>query len=182
MSSKKKLIGVLALGQVPENALDIISFRIKEHLHITPHLFPALDSPEYAFNEKRFQYDAGIIIDTLESMRFNNVEKVIGVTSRDIFIPIFTHVYGEARQGGKCALVSLFRLRENPDGSVPSAKIINERVAKVALHELGHLYNLLHCGNKKCLMHFSGCVKELDEGSIDLCEYCAIYIKDKLRR
>ena len=181
MSLQKKRIGVLALGQLPAQALDIISSQIKDHLDVMPRILPALDNPEYAFNDKRFQYDAGIVIDALESMQFNDVEKVIGVMDMDLFIPIFTHVYGEARQGGTCAVVSLFRLKESTDGAVPPAVLIYKRAAKVALHELGHLFNLLHCENKECLMHFSGCVKELDDSSSALCEYCAIFLQDKLR-
>ena len=143
---------------------------------------PPLKNPEYAFDERRYQYDAGIIIEALESMDFKNYEKVIGVLNLDLFIPIFTHVFGEAKQGGKFALVSLFRLGENPDGSIPTSGLIYERAAKVVLHELGHLFNLLHCDNKRCLMHFSGCVNELDEKPYYLCEYCSIYLQDEIRR
>lgn len=182
MNLKKRFIGVLPLGQVPEIALNVISTRIKDYSNFTTHILPSLEYPEYAFDDRRLQYDAGIIIEALESMQFNDYEKVIGVFNMDIFIPIFTHVYGEARQGGKFALVSLFRLGKTPDGSVPAIDLVYERAAKVALHELGHLFNLLHCENKSCLMHFSGCVKELDESPHDLCEYCAIYLQDELSR
>lgn len=94
---------------------------------------------------------------------------------------IFTHVFGEARQGGKCGLVSLFRLMKNPDGSTPPKSLLDKRAVKVALHELGHLLDLLHCEHKKCLMHFSGGVDEVDNMSLELCEYCTIYLQDKLR-
>jgi archaemetzincin len=70
---------------------------------------------------------------------------------------------------------------KNPDGSAPPESLIHERAAKVALHELGHLLDLLHCEHKKCLMHFSGGTDEVDEMSLDLCEYCSIYLLDKLR-
>ena len=182
MSSKERLIGVLPLGEVPEIALNIISTHISGHLHLSTQTLPPLKNPEYALDERRYQYDAGIIIETLESMDFKNCEKVIGILNLDLFIPIFTHVFGEAKQGGKFALVSLFRLRKNPDGSIPTSRLIYERAAKVVLHELGHLFDLLHCDNKGCLMHFSGCVKELDEKSFYLCEYCSIYLQDGLRR
>ena len=115
-------------------------------------------------------------------MQYNDYDKVISVFNKDIFIPIFMHVFGEARQGGKFALVSLFRLGKNPDGSVPTDGLVYERAAKVALHELGHLLNLLHCENKRCLMHFAGSVEELDETPPDLCEYCTVYLQDRLRR
>ena len=141
-----------------------------------------MKNPQHAFDERRYQYDAGIIMEQLESMDFETYEKVIAILNIDLFIPIFTHVFGEARQGGKIALISLFRLGKNPDGSIPSFDLIYERAAKVVLHELGHLYNLLHCENKNCLMHFSGSVKELDEKPYHLCEYCSIYLQDRLRR
>ena len=175
-------IGVLPLGEVPEIALHVISTRISEFSNFTAHILPPLGSPEYAFDERRFQYDAGIIIETLESMPFNDIEKAIGVFNEDIFIPIFAHVFGEARQGGKIALVSLFRLWQNADGSIPAADLVYQRTAKVVLHELGHLFNLLHCEDKKCLMHFTGSVEDLDESPSALCEYCTIYLQDELRR
>ena len=182
MNLKKRFIGVLPLGEVPEIALNVISTYITDYSNFTPHILPPLEHPEYAYDERRFQYDAGIIIESLESKQFNDYEKVIGVFDMDIFIPIFMHVFGEARQGGKFALVSLFRLRKNPDGSIPADELVYERTAKVALHELGHLFNLLHCENKRCLMHFAGSVAELDEIPPDLCEYCTIYMQDELRR
>ena len=182
MTSKERPIGIIPLGEVPETALNVIASHISAYLNLTTQVLPALAHPEYAIDERRFQYDAGIIIETLESMHFNDCEKVVGVLDLDLFIPIFTHVFGEAKQGGKFALVSLFRLWKNPDGSIPTSDIIYERAAKIGLHELGHLFDLLHCENKRCLMHFSGCVKDLDGQSFYLCEYCSIYLQDKIRR
>ena len=182
MTSKERPIGIVPLGEVPETALNIIASHISTQIHLTTQVLPGLEHPRYAFDERRFQYDAGTILEALESMRYNICEKVLGVLDLDLFIPIFTHVFGEAKQGGKFGLVSLFRLWKNPDGSIPSPALIYERAAKIGLHELGHLYNLLHCENKKCLMHFSGCVNELDGQSFYLCEYCSIYLQDKIKR
>jgi len=99
--------------------------------------------------------------------------KVIALVNVDLFIPIFTHVYGEARQNGKIALVSTFRLAQKKGGTSPPPDEILERTAKVALHELGHLFNLEHCQDSKCLMHFSGHLAELDETPLYYCRYCA---------
>ena len=181
MTSKKISVGLVPLGDVPEIVLKVIEDHITGCFKLTTQILPTLEKPEYAIDERRLQYNAGIIIETMEAMHFSNHDKVIGVLNNDLFIPIFTHVFGEARQGGKCGLVSLYRLAKNPDGSTPPKSIIHERVAKVALHELGHLLDLLHCEHKKCLMHFSGGTDEVDEMSLDLCEYCSIYLQDKLR-
>ncbi|MBW2572487.1 MAG: archaemetzincin family Zn-dependent metalloprotease [Deltaproteobacteria bacterium] len=181
MTSNKKPVGVVPLGEVPEIVLKVIAGHITRCFKLTTQIFPSLEEPEYALDERRLQYNAGIIIETFESMHFSDHDKVIAVLNQDLFIPIFTHVFGEARQGGKCGLVSLFRLAKNPDGSSQLRSLIHERAAKVALHELGHLFNLLHCEHKLCLMHFSGSIEELDEMSFHLCEYCSIYLQDKLR-
>ena len=181
MTSNKKPVGVVPLGDVPEIVLKVIAGHITGCFKLTTQILPPLEQPKYALDERRLQYNAAIIIETFESMHFCDHDKVIAVLNQDLFIPIFTHVFGEARQGGKCGLVSLFRLTKNPNGSTPPKSIIHERAAKVALHELGHLLNLLHCEHKKCLMHFSGGIDEVDEMSLDFCEYCSIYLQDKLR-
>lgn len=182
MSSKKRLVGVVPLGEVSEIALKVIAAHISGYYNLSAQILPPLEHPEYALDKRRFQYDAGIILKAFESMPFGDYEKVIGVINQDLFVPIFTHVFGEAKQGGKFALVSLFRLGKNPDGSTPPTPLIFERGAKVALHELGHLFNLLHCEEKRCLMHFSGSHEDLDETPLYLCRYCSTYLKDYLLR
>jgi archaemetzincin len=181
LTSKKISVGVVPLGEVPEITLPVIANHIKGCFGLAAHILSNIELPENAFDERRLQYNAAIIIEALESMDFDNYEKIIAVLDQDLFIPIFTHVFGEARQGGKCGLVSLCRLGKNPDGTIPPDPLIHERAVKVALHELGHLLNLLHCEHKKCIMHFSGAIDEVDDILINLCEYCSIYLQDTLR-
>ena len=181
MTSKNICVGLLPLGDITVIDLKVIVDHIVGCFKLAAQILPPFEPPADALDERRLQYNAGIIIETMEAMQFGNHDKVIGILDKDLFIPIFTHVFGEARQGGKCGLVSLYRLAKNSDGSIPSKSIIHERAAKVALHELGHLLDLLHCEHKHCLMHFSGGIDEVDEMSLDLCEYCSIYLQDKLR-
>ena len=182
MRSQKKPVGVVPLGEVPEIALKVIAAHISGYYKLPVKILPRLGHPDYAFDERRFQYDAGIILKAFESIQFKDHDKVIGVLNLDLFVPIFTYVFGEAKQGGKFALVSLYRLGKNPDGSPSPSSLIFERAAKIALHELGHLFNLLHCQEKKCLMNFSGGVGDLDNTPIYLCRYCSTFFKDCLVR
>jgi archaemetzincin len=182
MRSQKKPVGVVPLGEVPEIALKVIAAHISGYYKLSVQILPPLGHPDYAFHERRFQYDAGIILKAFESIQFEDYEKVIGVLNLDLFVPIFTYVFGEAKQGGKFALVSLFRLDKNPDGHPSPSSLIFERAAKIALHELGHLFNLFHCRGKNCLMHFSGGIQDLDETPMYLCRYCSTYLKDRLVR
>jgi archaemetzincin len=87
-------------------------------------------------------------------------------------MPLFTHVFGEARQNGRAAIVSLYRLGTDPGGPAAIDERVLERMAKIALHELGHLLNLLHCDDDCCLMHFSGDLEVLDRITFNFCRYC----------
>jgi archaemetzincin len=114
----------------------------------------------------------------LESAPVEGVEKMVGILSVDLFLPVFTHVFGEARQGGKVALVSTFRLGGNPSELATPHSLVLERTAKVALHEACHLYDLTHCENHHCLMYFSGNLEELDDIPFSFCRYCRSYLRD----
>ena len=178
--STKTTICVVPMGRVAEIVPKAIAANILGYLHINTDIVPSLEQPQYAFDESRIQYNAGEILKAFESMPFHNYEKVIGILDLDLFVPIFSYVFGEARQAGKYALVSLYRLQKNLDGSTPSMSLFLERAAKVALHELGHLFNLIHCEDENCLMHFSGGLQDLDNASFYFCRYCSTYFRDAL--
>lgn len=175
-------IGVVPIGHVPELTAKAIAAHIFGYLNLEAVILPSLEHPDYAHDEKRLQYNAAAILKALKSRGFHDYCKVVGVLDADIFVPIFTHVFGEARQGGKYALVSLYRLKKDPDGSTPSMSLLLERAAKVALHESGHLFDLFHCMDERCLMHFSGGLQDLDQTPLFFCNYCSASLREALRR
>jgi len=182
MSLKKGCIALVPVGKVPETALRIVVAQILAHFNLPADILSPLENPEYAFDMRRQQYNAGTIIKTLESMPFKQYGKVLAMLNVDIFIPIFTHVLGEAQEGGKYALASMFRLRKGPDGYNPSMSKILERLAKVALHELGHLFEVVHCADDKCIMHFSGNLQDLDAINLNFCSYCSKYLAESTQK
>jgi archaemetzincin len=173
-------VGVVPFGAVDGMVLKAVAANILGYLHVDTEIIAPMEYPEYAYDCHRLQYDAGIILKAFESVSFEGLAKVIGILDADLFVPILTYVFGEARQGGRCALVSLPRLRKNPDGTEALLPLFLERAAKVALHELGHLFNLIHCEDERCLMHFSGGVRDLDKAPPYFCRYCSIYLRDGL--
>ena len=182
MKSKKRIIGVLPVGDVPELAPKVIAAHITGFLKLAAEVLAPVEPPAAAFDESQARYNAAKILGCLESGLYDNYDKVIGVFNVDLFIPTFAYVFGEAKQGGKHALVSLFRLAKEKEGHSQPSAALYERAAKVALHELGHLYNLTHCEDKSCLMHYSGGLADLDTIPLYFCRYCNTYFRDALAR
>ena len=182
MNSKKRIIGVVPVGDVPELVPKVIAAHIIGYLKLPADILTPFKLPAAAFDEVHLQYNAASILSCFESAHYDNYDKVIGVFNVDLFIPTFAYVFGEAKQGGKHALVSLFRLTNGKEGCDPPSAILCERAAKVALHELGHLYNLAHCEETNCLMHYSGGIADLDNIPLYFCRYCNTYFRDALVR
>jgi archaemetzincin len=180
MTKKKPCIGLAPFGGFSDTISKTMAAHIQGYLHLDVDILSSLPLPGYAYDKIRLQYNAGIILKRMESEAFRAYDKVVGVLDVDIFVPIVTHVFGEAKQGGRCALVSIYRLKRNPDGSVPPPPLLLERAAKVALHELGHLFDIHHCMDKSCLMHFSGVLEDLDRTPLDFCRYCSIFLRTAL--
>jgi archaemetzincin len=95
------------------------------------------------------------------------------VTDLDLFIPIFTFVFGEAQVGGGVALMSTHRLHQEFYGLPEDTRLLFARAEKEAVHELGHTYGLAHCRSFDCVMHFSNSVEQVDLRPGDFCQSCA---------
>ena len=176
---RPRRIGIVAIGTLSPLVLKVIGAHIDGYLNLEASILKPMQSPVYALDERRLQFDAGLILRHLESgPPIQGVDKIVGVLDVDIFLPVFTHVFGEARQEGRAALVSLFRLAEAPTDKDRPPPVLLERAAKVALHEIGHLFGLWHCESPACLMHFSGGLADLDQTPFTLCRYCARFLKD----
>jgi archaemetzincin len=125
--------------------------------------------PRHAFDPRRKQHASGAILKWLLEAGPRS-GKVLGITDRDLFIPILTYVFGEAQLGGRAALVSTARLVE--DVELLGPQLLVDRLAKEAVHEVGHAYGLVHCDTERCVMGRSPAVHEVDEKSSELCAEC----------
>jgi archaemetzincin len=177
------VVAVLPVGTALPLAARVIAAHINGYLDLAADVLTPVDLPAHALDAQRLQYDAGILIQTLADAPGDAGHfKTIALLDVDLFIPLFTHVYGEARQNGAIALVSLYRLEAHADGSSPTSERVLTRCAKIALHELGHLLNLLHCSDPRCLMHFSDSLAVLDQIPMGFCRYCRRSLNHALGR
>jgi len=174
-------MGLISLGPMGEVAVHVVAANIQTILEVPVDLLGSIEVPAHSFQPQRQQYDAGLILKHLLRLPFPNHARIIALTSVDLCIPILTHVFGEAELGGRVAVVSDFRLRHNDDGTFAPLDRYYERLAKVALHEVGHTLSVYHCSDSKCVMRFSAKVRHLDEAGLYFCERCEFMVRESLK-
>ncbi len=140
-----------------------------------------LQDVNFALDPARNQYHSTLILEKLEKIIPLRTAKLVAITDVDLFIPILTHVFGEAQLGGKACIISTYRLNK---GIYPInlSKAYQLRVVKETVHELGHTFNLRHCPDHTCIMHYCRVVEDVDRKSDQLCRYCTVLLKDEKNR
>ncbi|HET9233793.1 MAG TPA: archemetzincin, partial [Candidatus Eisenbacteria bacterium] len=164
-----RAITLCGIGPVPGELIAELS----RFLHATLQMECAIDrvvlDPAPARDRERGQMNARELLPRLEARATELGTLVLGVTEEDLFSPIFTFVFGEARLGGQAALFSLCRLRPEHYGLLADEKLLGARARREALHETGHLLGLNHCKSPDCAMRFSGAAEEIDLKSDRFC-------------
>jgi archaemetzincin len=136
----------------------------------------------YAYDAARRQYSSSLILNALAAARPAEAARLVGLTQSDLFIPMLTFIYGQAQLGGAVALLSLARLRQEFYGMPPDADLLVERAHKVALHELGHTFGLVHCRDNTCAMALATNIRQVDLKSARYCNDCGALVAEDMRR
>ncbi len=124
------------------------------------------------YDSIRNQYNSrGLLIQLINDVP-PETSKVLGITEFDLFIPIFTFLFGEAQLNGVGALVSIHRLQNEFYGIPGDIELLKNRLLKESIHELGHTFGLIHCFTLRCVMNTSTYVEEIDQKSARFCSHC----------
>lgn len=133
--------------------------------------------PAEAYDSRRNQYHSTRILVMLERhMQALQVDRILGVTSLDLFIPGMNFIFGEARLPGRVGIISTYRLKTSHH---EESKMLQNRSVKEAVHEIGHMMGLNHCPNQLCVMHFSQRLEHTDHKSPDFCDSCTSRVRIK---
>lgn len=176
------LISVVPLGPVADDLLRVVADSIQGLVRLPVDVQEPVPLPEDSFIEARGQYNAMKLLKFLAENHVGSSLKVIGITAMDITNPILTYVFGEAYMDGQAAVMSYARLATTPTGDAIPWHHFLDRVVKVAVHEIGHTFNLVHCHRGRCVMRSSHNLPQLDEKLNYLCEYCEIFLADALTK
>lgn len=129
-----------------------------------------LKLPVKAFNKAKTRYRADSLIRYLNRLSNGN-QLIIGITNKDISTTkgIYADwgIMGLGFCPGKSCIVSTFRLRGNNR---------EEKLFKLALHELGHTQGLKHCPIKNCFMRDAKGKDHWNEQN-GFCKRCKINLK-----
>jgi archaemetzincin len=172
-----KTLYVGAMAEVDGEALAAIGERLAEVFHAPVRNLP-LPAADFAYDAARRQYGSIPVLGALIERCPEDALKLLAVTERDLFIPVLTFVYGHAQLGGRVAVISLARLRQEFYGLPPNQHVFLERALKEALHETGHTFGLVHCADRECAMSLSTNIRQIDLKRAAYCAAC----EAKLRR
>jgi archaemetzincin len=140
----------------------LISVQIKE---------AHLDLSDF-YNPMRRQYDANELLHYMERQFSAKDLKTIGLFNVDLFIPIFTYIFGQAFLDGRTGIASAYRLNNECYGIEADPDLLLERFAKEIIHELGHTFGLIHCHVPDCVMRSGTYVEDIDQKNIMFCPTC----------
>lgn len=83
----------------------------------------------------------------------------------------WNYVFGQASLNERVGVWSLSRFGD-PEESIENYKLFLSRTLKVAMHETGHMFSMLHCTKYECLMSGSNHLVETDRHPLDVCPEC----------
>ena len=163
---------LLRLGPFEPALVRELAQKLEAEFRAPCEVLSRIADPEFAFHPERQQYHSSEILAWMEAQVTSRTWRLLAVTAADLYIPILTFVFGEARVDGRTALVSTHRLRQEFYGLPPDYELLRARLLREAVHELGHTFALRHCDDWQCAMASSPSVEAIDLKGAELCPLC----------
>jgi len=175
-NAKRNKIYLVPLGDIAKEQPELIELSA-EYLAIFFDTevvqLAALPLPDDAYNKDRRQYDAGKLLDDVMLPRVRKRKDalaMIGLANRDLYHGHLNFVFGVASLSNRVGVYSVHRFGEaagNDDG-----KLELLRTVKLASHEMGHIFGMLHCTFYECVLNGSNSLAETDGRPAFLCPVC----------
>jgi archaemetzincin len=130
--------------------------------------------PTNLFDNTRNQYLSDQLLTWLQHTLEPSMDtKVLAVCDFDAYFGKYNFCFGEAIIGGNVAAIYLERLL--PSNSIDngsSQSLLQNRIVKEAIHEIGHTFGLRHCLRDFCIMFKSKTILDTDKKNKDFCVSC----------
>ncbi len=163
---------------VEATVLDVLEARLSAAFGLSVRRLSRFRPPAGAWNASRGQYDASELLRVVAGCVPADPARVLGVTSRDIYLSGLSFVFGQAQLEGRAALLSLARLQQEFYGFPGDTRLLIDRASTEAVHELGHTFGLVHCRDPQCVMSLSTTVNQVDAKLPEFCGSCRILLRE----
>lgn len=165
-------ITLITFGYFDQETLEMIAPGISREFSLPVRTRSGnLDLGEF-FDPSRRQYNGTTLLKRLDIDFASDSSKTLGLFNIDLFIPILTYIFGQAFLNGRIGIASMYRLSNERYGIKTNNILMQERFKKEAIHELGHMFGLIHCSNPVCVMRSSTYVEDIDQKSPAMCGDC----------
>jgi archaemetzincin len=176
MSSKAYELLIVPVGRHTAEQLPLLYNRLEQvYKRVHCNVLKAPTIPEQYYDPQMKAYVAKKVLSFLvETYSCTAGKKILGITDVDLCLldsNVPCYLFGLARPAGKVALISTHRLNTYPPNEDKKSLLV-ERMAKEAMHELGHLSDLDHCHNKSCTMTSSKTHRGIDQKRLWYCLRC----------
>ncbi|MBW2734341.1 MAG: matrixin family metalloprotease, partial [Deltaproteobacteria bacterium] len=176
---QQKVIAVQPLGKsLPAADVALVKRALEAFTGMKVRVLKRLALPRAAYYPPRRRYRGEKLLDFLVQKAPKDASRVLGLTGVDISTTKGRYkdwgILGLATMDGQTCVISAFRARKKAR-SVLHAR---QRLAKVAVHEIGHTLGLPHCPTRGCLMEDARGKVATSDGEYDLCSSC----REKLQR
>ncbi len=174
-----KLVHLLPVGTIDISLLEFLCAEIPRSLPVACKIFPFEFNPAVAYHTERQQFHSSEILQQMQGLIQPSDWRILAVADVDLYIPILKYVFGEAQIGGPCAVVSVYRLRQEFYGLERDDGLLRQRLLKESVHELGHTVDLSHCQDYRCVMASSHAVEWIDLRESALCDACGYEVESR---
>jgi archaemetzincin len=174
------LVHLLPVGTIDTSLLENLRASLSKSIPVQCEIQPVRLDPGPSYHAERQQFHSSELLHRIHTTIRPSDWRLLAIADVDLYIPILKYVFGEAQIGGPCAVVSTFRLRQEFYGLEADHALLQERLLKESVHELGHTLELRHCEDYRCAMASSHAVEWIDLRDSSLCEVCHAKMEAKL--
>lgn len=174
------LVHLLPVGTIDDSLLENLRADLPKSIRVECEIHPLNLDPAPSYHAERQQFHSSELLQRMRQLVRPGDWRLLAVTDVDLYIPILKYVFGEAQMGGPCAIVSIFRLRQEFYGLPQDEHLLQDRLLKESVHELGHTLDLRHCEDYRCAMASSHAVEWIDLRESAWCGACCAKAEGKL--